>query len=211
MQTKTKKGLIIGPPPENFLKKPNPGGVAVHIGGLIDFLEKQNIEIYMCYHKPLPSTSSRIFNSSKIKWFIAVLQGLIVLLNQNKKIFNSFLYTIKDNIIIAYYITTLRKIIKEINPDFIHIHHLYNLAPVALKLLQYDGKIIVTNHGFSWRIDSHSTKMMTRIKLIYHIINSIICVSESVYVDTLKMFNNSDKLIKIHNPTDFSKYPIKAN
>jgi glycosyltransferase involved in cell wall biosynthesis len=209
MQAETKKGLIIGPPPEKFLKTPRPGGVAVHIGGLIDFLEKENIETYMCYHRPCQTKTSRIVNSSKSEWFFAVVSGFFVLLVRKKTKLS--LYTFKDIVILAYYITTLRKIMTTIKPDFIHVHHLHNPAPIALALLRYDKRIIVTNHGFSWFLNSSTSKKVYKMNLIYSITTSIICVSDSLCRETSKIFNKSEKLITLYNPTDFLKYPIKIN
>lgn len=186
-----------------------PGGVATHIDGLIEYLENNDIKTYLCYHKSYRGINdTHVLNVSKVGWLFAVVQGMFVLIFN--KDYHFFDYSINDIIITAYYISILKIFLKKLHVDFVHIHSLHNPATIALDIINYKGRIIVTDHGFF--SNKNYTDKRTRIKLCknYSIANKVIYISEFALQKHLESkLGDSNKLIKIPNPTDFSKYPVK--
>jgi glycosyltransferase involved in cell wall biosynthesis len=194
-----KTGLIIGPLPGSITGKPAPGGIATHIEGLLYYLKSNGIDAYICYHKPY---------SNRITWFLAVIYGMLMM-SFNKK-YRPLHYSIKDTVITAFYLSTLKKIISRINPDFVHIHSLHNPAPVALDIVKYKRPIIITEHGF-WQSRNKNRKIMLKLTRNITIANKIVYISDMARKRQLSAnLVNDSKLIKIPNPTDFSLYPIKS-
>lgn len=203
-----RKGLIIGPLPKSITEKAAPGGIATHIDELLRYLKVNDIDIYICYHKPYDVKKDNVLVSNKIRWLFNVVHGFMLLIfNKN---YNLFKYTIKDNIVVAFYFSKLKIFFQKNDPDFVHIHSLHNPAPYALNLLRYKQKIIITDHGFWQGKYLDKKKIISKLVKNYSIADSIIYISDMAYQKHLNMnFWDTHKLVKINNPTDFSAFPIK--
>lgn len=203
-----KIGLIIGTLPASY-RGVAAGGIATHIEGLIRSLHQKNIQTYICYHKPFGVKHPEVINSSKLGWFIAVLKGLLCLLFVREHKWRK--YSLKTNVLIAYYYATLIPFLKIKNPDFVHVHSLYNPSAIALKYLKYQKPIIVTDHGF-WLTDSylHDGRLLMLLKEVFAVANKVIYISDVALIQhQIAKLGDLDKLEKISNPTSFDNYPIK--
>lgn len=205
-----KVGLIIGPFPGRITGQLSPGGIATHIDGLINYLDGTGISTYKCYHKPYNIKRADILNSSPKEWFISVIHGIILLIHSKNFDFSN--YSIRDTIIIAFYLASLKSFLLKVAPDFVHIHSLHNPAPIALGILNYRKPIIITDHGF-WQHEGYSGKK-SMIKLIknYTLASTVIYISNIAYKKHISAkLGDNKKLVKIPNPTNFMKYPNKVN
>jgi glycosyltransferase involved in cell wall biosynthesis len=201
-------GLIIGPFPEKITGRSAPGGIAGHIGGLFDFLELKGISVSMCYHRPFNVKKDGILNSTKKEWLSAIIHGFFLLLFEKKH--NFFDYSIRHNVAITYYVSTLKKYLKKISWDFIHIHSLHNPAAIAVKYLNYKGQIIITDHGFYSNEHYKTKKMRILLEQNYAIADKIVYISDFSYSrHNEEKLGNLGKLIKINNPFHFNGYPKK--
>lgn len=203
-----KIGLIIGTLPASY-RGVAAGGIATHIEGLIRSLRQKNIQTYICYHKPFGVKHPEVINSSRLGWFIAVLRGLLCLLFVREHKWRK--YSLKTNVLIAYYYATLIPFLKTKNPDFVHVHSLYNPSAIALKYLKYQKPIIVTDHGF-WVNANYlcDRKIYFLLQKTFLLATKIVYISDIAYVQHQKaQLGNLSKLVKISNPTSFVRYPYK--
>ena len=202
-------GLIIGTLPAKY-KGIAAGGIATHISGLIDALNKEGIRTFICYHKPFGVKHPEVINSLKIEWISAVLKGIVMLLFV--KGYSIRRYSFKTNILVAYYYATLSTFLRKNALDFIHIHSLYNPAAIALKWLKYPKRIITTDHGF-W-LDANYPKDKKLIVLLqdnYAVASKVIYISDVALAQHQKAkLGDLAKLVKISNPTFFINYPYKS-
>lgn len=205
---KNRIGLIIGTLPASY-RGIAAGGIATHIDGLINNLRKRDIKIRICYHKPFGVNHPEVINSLKIGWFVAVLSGFARLLFKREFTYKS--YSFKTLILIAYYYATLSKYFKREEPDFIHIHSLYNPAAIAIRLLEYKGRLVTTDHGF-W-VDSNyllDKKLLVLLRKNFSITSKVIYISDAALVEHKKaQLGDLRKLVKISNPTSFRNYSCK--
>lgn len=203
-----KIGLIIGTLPALYNAK-TAGGIATHIDGLVKQLKKEGISIYMCYHKPFGISHPEILASTILEWCLYVtLGGLGLFFNKNIRMKD---YPLRFNVQISFYYGLLSRYLNKINPDFIHIHSLYNPAAIVLDLIGYRKNIIITDHGF-WVDINHSKPKITRLlKRNFNIAKYVIYISDQALLfHNKKRLGNLNKLKKISNPSDFSHYPSKA-
>jgi glycosyltransferase involved in cell wall biosynthesis len=200
-----KTGLIIGTLPGKYIGIAA-GGIATHIGGLIDSLQKKSVKIWICYHKPFGIRHPEVINSTKVGWLGAVCRGTLKLLFSRN--FHFSRYSLKNNLLIAYYVGTLDPFLKEHKPDFIHVHSLHNPAGVALSLLGWQGNRIVTDHGF-W-LTLYNRKQLTLLRDNYAWAHHVIYISDIAYNEHKKAgLGDMSKLVKIPNPSSFGDYPVK--
>lgn len=202
-----KTGLIIGTLPEKYIGIAS-GGIATHIGGLIDSLQKKSVRIWICYHKPFGLRHPEVINSTKVGWLSAVCRGTLKLLFSRN--FHFSRYSLKNNMLIAYYVGTLDPFLKEHKPDFIHVHSLHNPAGVALSLLDWQGNWVVTDHGF-W-LTPYNRKQLALLRDNYALANQVIYISDNAYNEHEKAgLGDMSKLVKISNPSSFGDYPVKLS
>lgn len=200
-------GLIIGTLSAKY-RGIAAGGIATHIEGLINSLHKKRILTYICYHKPFGVKHAEVIGSSKTAWTLAVLKGLFLL---------SFIrahhwgkYSFKTNLFIAYYYATLRCLFKRMSPDFIHVHSLYNPAPIALRYLKYQKNIIVTDHGFWLSPDYMNDRKSYLLQENFAIATKVVYISDVAFrKHEQAKLGDLKKLVKISNPTSFMNYPLR--
>lgn len=204
-----KKGLIIGTFPGSLIGVSS-GGVATHIEGLMVELDKRGIDTKICYHKPFGVTHPRAIKNTKSEWFKCVAAGLFGLVRIGFPLKG---WDRKTIILLAYYYGALKGFLKTYNPDFIHVHSLYNPAAMLLNHLGYGDKLIITDHGFRSRLDFMENKIAQKLcRANFEAARKVIYISDIYYkFHAESRLGEQDKLVKIPNPTDFSRYPIKTS
>lgn len=204
-----KKGLIIGTFPGSLIGVSS-GGVATHIEGLMSELDKRGIDTKICYHKPFGVTHPRVIKNTKSEWFKCVSAGILGLVRIGFPLKD---WDRKTILFFAYYYGALKDFLKSYNPDFIHVHSLYNPAAMLLNHLGYGDKLIITDHGFRLRLDFMENRMAQKLcRANFGAAKKVIYIS-NIYqkFHEESQLGNQDKLVKIPNPTDFTHYPIKKN
>lgn len=201
-------GIIVGTLPAMY-RGIAAGGIATHIGGLITNLKLRGANICITYHKPFNVKHPDVISSTKLSWVVMVVRGLILLLKNRNFQFRR--YSIKNIIFIAYYLSVLSLLLKRKSPSFIHIHSLYNPASIAIKLLKYNGNIIITDHGF-W-VDKKYPKDKKIVNLLiesYNVADKVIYLSKYGFDQHIQAkFGTLSKLVKIPNPSSFDEYPCR--
>lgn len=133
----------------------------------------------------------------------------------NKKIINIYYLNKKRS---AYSIFKIRKVIKEINPDYIFssISHLNLIALICKKLFFFKSKIIIretTNLKIKYsrkNIENYFFKIL--IKILYNSADLIIVPSNEIrnnLIDQFHIFNN--KLFILNNPLDTNYIEYLSN
>lgn len=192
--------LTIGPIPPSF-GGPSFGGVATHIEGLTNALVSKNHTVSLWYHKPQKKQTLHnitIIPNSLMDYIFSVF---VALKYSFKKELNYLTY--KERLLLGFQMYRLKKIMRRNVFNNIHVHSLHNTSVIALKYLNNQIPIVITDHGF-WHDSTVfviNTPSYKKLKDVVAQCNKVVYISNYAKCQHEKInFGQNDKLIKIKNP-----------
>lgn len=143
------KILYIGPIPPEVGGK-STGGIATHCWELATQAFKRGYDVYVLAENATASFTkdgikviSPPHGNKLVKAFYGVRSYLV---NRNKLEELNFL-TLKERVVMCYIAHRLKRVLKVINPDLIHVHSLVNTASLSLSIAQSRVPLVISDHG----------------------------------------------------------------
>lgn len=103
----------------------------------------------------------------------------------------------------------IRKIIKQVNPDIIHVHHAHNLPVTAYHASEGKIPIVTTLHSFSALMGKKGKELDLQKKLFqknFEISSKLIAVSSHVKEKALQLGANPGKVVVIPNGINIEEW-----
>jgi phenylacetate-CoA ligase len=215
------KILFIGPvPPE--VGGQDAGGVATLCWNLATHAKNSGYEVSVLSNTTYSFMKDGITLLSRHNIKNKLLKGISglysFLMNRDKLSSLNFL-SFKDKVVISYQSNYLKKVLKELNPDLIHVLHILDDTVFSLTILNEQSPIILTEHGVGILCKNEMFKMFgihrerclrERIDAITKRVHYIHSVSEFSKRHFLNICNYSSavKVKAILNPINTHNLPL---